>query len=106
MPVRSIRAEFVKVEMRGHAIVLTHVIACMLHNLLQMLLLLLQYFIQGLSHMTLRIYLAVRHYYGHVAAMCILYSLNTLYCGGKPENTEQTDFTTTLPHSPSVTDVV
>ena len=85
MPVHSIRVEFVKVEMRGHAIVLTPVIACMLHNLLRMLLLLLQYFIRGLSHMTLLIYLAARHYYGHVAAMHILYSLNTLYCGGEPE---------------------
>ena len=30
-------------------------------------------------------------------------SLNTLYCGGEPEHT---DFTTTLPHSPSNTEVV
>ena len=38
--------------------------------------LLLQYFFRGISYLTLRIYLAARHYYDHVADMCILILTN------------------------------
>ena len=58
------------------ASVLTRVIACILQALLQMLFLELQYFFWGIRYLTFRIYLAARHYYGHVAAIRILILTN------------------------------
>ena len=48
----------------------------MLQALLRMLFLELQYFFQGIRYLAFRIYLAARHYYGHVAAIRILILTN------------------------------
>ena len=51
-------------------------IACMIQTISDVLSIALQYSIQGRNYLTLCIYLAACHYYGHVAAICLVILIN------------------------------